>query len=76
MPSANTGNRAISFPKYTEKNYISISFQIEWDMITLKVFLSILSEMEFYFVQNRKENCHHDHIPLNLKENGYMVFSV
>ena len=27
-------------------------------------------------VQNRKENCHHDHIPLNLKGIGNIVFSV
>ena len=32
--------------------------------------------MEFHLVQNRKENCHHDHIPFNLKGNGILVFSV
>ena len=26
--------------------------------------------------ENRKENCHHDHIPFNLKGNGNIVFSV
>ena len=26
--------------------------------------------------ENRKENCHHDHIPLNVKGNGNIVFSV
>ena len=26
--------------------------------------------------ENRKENCHHDHIPFNLKGNGTIVFSV
>ena len=26
--------------------------------------------------KNRKENCHHDHIPFNMKGNGNMVFSV
>ena len=31
---------------------------------------------EFHLVQNRKENCHHDHIPFNLKGIGNMVFSV
>ena len=31
--------------------------------------------MEIYLVQNRKENCHHDHITLNLKGNGNIVFS-
>ena len=36
---------------YTEKNYISISFQIEWDMIVVTVFLSILNQIEFHLVQ-------------------------
>ena len=31
---------------------------------------------EIHLVQNRKENCHHDHIPFNMKENGNIVFSV
>ena len=61
---------------YTEKNYVSISFHIEWDMIVVTVFLSISNQMEFHLVQNRKENCHHDHIPFNLKGNGNIVFSV
>ena len=26
--------------------------------------------------ENRKENCHHDHIPFNGKVNGNIVFSV
>ena len=38
------------------------------------VFLSILNQMEFHLVQNRKENRHHDHIPFTLNEN--IVFSV
>ena len=25
--------------------------------------------------ENRKENCHHDHIPFNLKGNGMLIFS-
>ena len=29
-----------------------------------------------HFVQNRKENCHHDHIPFNVKGIGNIVFSV
>ena len=33
-------------------------------------------QMGFNLVQNRKEKCHHDHIPLNLKGNGDTVFSV
>ena len=32
--------------------------------------------MEFHLVQNRKENCHHDHNPFNVKGNGNIVFSV
>ena len=35
-----------------------------------------LNQMEFHLVQNRKENCHHDHIPCNMKGNGNIVFSV
>ena len=33
-------------------------------------------KIEFHLVQNRKENCHHDHIPFNVKEIGFIVFSV
>ena len=58
------------------ENYISISYQIEWVMIVVTVFLSILKQMEFHLVHNRKENCHHDHIPFNLKGNGTIIFSV
>ena len=32
--------------------------------------------MELYLVQNQKENCHHDHIPFNVKGIGTIVFSV
>ena len=60
----------------TEKTIVSISFHIEWDMVVVTVFLSILTQMEFHLVQNRKENCHHDHIPFNLKGNRNIVFSV
>ena len=35
------------------ENYISISFPIEWDMIVVTVFLSILNYMEFHLVPNR-----------------------
>ena len=47
-------------------------------MIAVTVFLSILNQMEFHLVQNRKENCHHDHIKIafNVEENGNLVFSV
>ena len=68
-----------TFPEYQSlwvhwENYISISFHIEWDMIVVTVFHSILNQMEFHSVQNRKENCHHGHIPFNLK--GIIVFSL
>ena len=58
------------------ENYIPNSFQIEWDMIMMTVCLSTLNQMEFHLVQNRTENCHHDHIPFNLKGNRILVFSV
>ena len=58
------------------KNFIFFSSQIEWDMFMMTVFLSIWNQMEFHLVQNRKENCHHDHIPFNVKGNGNIVFSV
>ena len=45
-------------------------------MIMVTVLLSILNQMEFHLVQNRKENCHYDHIPFNVKGNGRIVFSV
>ena len=42
----------------------------------MTVFISILNQIEFHLVKNRKENCHHDHIPFNVKGNGNIVFSV
>ena len=45
-------------------------------MIVATVILSILNQIEFRLVLNRKENCHHDHFPFNLKVNGNLVFSV
>ena len=54
-----------------------ISFQIQWDMIVETVFLSIFwTKWNSICVQNRKENCHHDYIPFNLKGNEILVFSV
>ena len=35
-----------------------------------------LKQMEFYLVQNWKENRHHDHIQFNVKGNGITVLSV
>ena len=34
-----------------------------------------LNQMEFHLVQNRNENCHHDHIPFNVKGKGNIVCS-
>ena len=45
-------------------------------MVVVTDFLSILNQVEFFLVQNRKENCHHDIIPFNVKGNGNIVFSV
>ena len=36
------------------ENSYSISFQIEWDMIVVTVFLSILNQMDFHLVQKSK----------------------
>ena len=58
------------------ENYISISFYIEWDMIVVIVFLTILNQMEFHLIQNRKETFPHDQIPFNLKGNRNIMFSV
>ena len=44
-------------------------------MVVVTVFLPILNQIEVNLVQNRKENCHHDHIPFNVKGNGNIVFS-
>ena len=55
------------------ENHTSILPHIERDMIAVTGLPSILNQKEFQFVQNRKENCHHDHIPFNLKEDGNIV---
>ena len=67
------------FQTYTTtlRKLYSISFQSEWDMIVETVFLSIFwAKWNSICVQNRKENCHHDHIPFNVKGNGNIVLSV
>ena len=66
----------VIYKMYTFHDVIFLSVGIEWDMIVERVFLSILNQMETHLVQNRKVNCHHDHIPFNLKGNGIRVFSV
>ena len=59
------------------QNSYSISLHIEWDMIVVTVFLSIFwTKWISICVQNRKENCHYDHIPFNFKGNRIRVFSV
>ena len=45
-------------------------------MILVTVTLAILNQMDFNLVQNQLENCHHDHIPFNVKGSGNIVFSV
>ena len=64
------------FSTPTLRKLYFISIHIEWDMIVVTVFLLILNQMEFHLVENWKENCHHDHIPFNVKGNGNIVFSV
>ena len=48
---------------------VSVSFDV-----SLIIPLSLI--MDFNLVQDRKENCHHNHIPFNVKENGNMVSSM
>ena len=55
------------------QNLILVSFQIERNAIGVTVFPLIVIQMEFYLVPNRKETCHHDHIPFNLKLNWNKV---
>ena len=45
-------------------------------MNVVTVFLSIVNQIEFHFVQNEMENCHHKHVTFNLKGNRNIVFSV
>ena len=73
---AGTENTPKSYFWLHWKNLYFISFKVEKDMIVVTSFLSIMSQMQIHLVQNRKENCHHDHIPFNLKENEILVFSV
>ena len=40
---------------------------IEGNMIAATVFVLITNQTEFCWVYNQEENCHHDHIPFNLK---------
>ena len=60
---------------YTEKTILPIRYTLNglwsWWQFSFRFWI----QMELYMVQNRKENCHHDHIPFNLKEIGNIVFS-
>ena len=50
MPKTDVNFSHFSFVEHWE-NYISIYFHIEWNMIVVTVFLSILSQMDFHLVQ-------------------------
>ena len=56
---------------------IPFPFKLNLHMIVVTVFLSISwTKWNSICAQNRNENCHHDHIPFNVKGNGNIVFSV
>ena len=76
MAVANIPNLVPAWKSYTEKTSIPFPFIFNGELIVVTVFLSILNQMELHLVQNRKENCHHDHFRLNMKGNGILVFSV
>ena len=38
--------------------------------------IKFLNQMEYNLFQNRKVNCHLNHIPFNLKENEFTVFLI
>ena len=61
---------------YTEKTIFPFPFTLNGIWSWGQFSFLILNQMEFHLAQNRKENCHHDHIPSNLKGNGNIVFSV
>ena len=50
-----------------EEEQFSHSFQIEWNMIVVTVFLLIMSQKGIHLVQNRTENSPYDHVPFNLE---------
>jgi len=60
---------------HTEKSIFPIPFKLNGIYIMATVFHSIYW-MEFHLVQNRTENCHHDHIPFKVKGIGNIVFSL
>ena len=50
--------------------------RVEKQSAAIQMNLRILNQMDFHLVQNRKVNCHLDHIPFNVKGNGNRVFLV
>ena len=66
----------VSYLWYTEKTIFPFPFTLKGYDRGYSFPLNFLNQMEFHLVQNRKENCHHDHIPFNLKGIGILVFSV
>ena len=56
------------------KNFISISFHIEWDMIVVTVFFSILNQMEFHLVQKIEEKLSPRSYPIQRERNGKYSF--
>ena len=61
---------------YAEKTIFSFSFKLNGIWSWWQFSFRFWKKIEFHLVQNRNENCHHDHIPFNLKGNGNRVFSV
>ena len=49
------------------ENEISVSFQIEMNMIVVTVFLLIMNPTDFRLVHKQKEYSDYDHIHLNFK---------
>ena len=62
-------DRCDSFPSDFEPNGILFGLKSKGT-----VFLSIMNQMESHLIQNWKKNCHHYHIPFNLKGNRILLF--
>ena len=61
-----------SFPFQMEVHLVQNRKENHGDSFPIDFF----NQIDFHLVQNWEENCHHDHIPFNLKGNGILVFSV
>ena len=68
-------NISIQFERKTHSE-LSISFQIEWNMIVVTVFHFNFEPHGNHLVQNQKVNCRHDHVPFNSKGNGNLFWRV